>query len=99
MKAAAIPTKMSLYSAISRYAEYELATGREVGMPSPYDEFSDRAAPDYSGGTAEERARRDLLRAAMEKEGFAVAPAEWWHFNYEGWESYPILDVPFEAIR
>jgi len=78
---------------------YELATGREVVMPSPYDEFSDRAAPDYSGGTAEERERRDLLRAAMEREGFAVDPAEWWHFNYEGWESYPILDIPFEAIR
>jgi D-alanyl-D-alanine dipeptidase len=78
---------------------YELATGREATMPSPYDEFSDRAAPDYAGGTAEERERRDLLRAAMEKEGFAVDPGEWWHFNYQGWESYPILDVPFERIR
>lgn len=78
---------------------YELSTGREVAMPSPYDEFSDRAAPDYAGGTAGERERRDLLRAAMEREGFAVDPGEWWHFNYEGWESYPILDVPFGEIR
>ena len=78
---------------------YELATGREVVMPSPYDEFSDRADPDYAGGTAEERERRDLLRAEMEKEGFAVDPGEWWHFNFQGWESYPILDVPFEKIR
>jgi len=78
---------------------FELATGREVAMPSPYDEFSDRAAPDYAGGTAEERERRDLLRAEMEREGFEVDPGEWWHFNYRGWESYPILDVPFEEIR
>lgn len=78
---------------------YELATGREVGMPSPYDEFSDRAAPDYAGGTPDEREHRDLLRAEMEKEGFEVDPGEWWHFNYQGWESYPILDIPFEAIR
>ena len=78
---------------------FELSTGREVAMPSLYDEFSDRAAPDYAGGTAEERERRDLLRAAMEREGFAVDPGEWWHFNYEGWESYPILDVPFGDIR
>jgi zinc D-Ala-D-Ala dipeptidase len=78
---------------------YERATGREVAMPSPYDDFSDRAAPDYAGGTAEERERRDLLRAAMEKEGFEVDPGEWWHFNYEGWESYPILDIPFAEIR
>jgi D-alanyl-D-alanine dipeptidase len=78
---------------------YDLATGKEVAMPSAYDEFTDRADPDYAGGTAEERARRDLLRAEMEKEGFEVDPGEWWHFNYRGWEQYPILDVAFEDIR
>jgi zinc D-Ala-D-Ala dipeptidase len=77
---------------------YELAAGKEAAMPSAYDEFSDRADPDYTGGTTEERARRDLLRAEMEKEGFTVDPGEWWHFNYRGWEQYPILDVPFEKI-
>jgi len=77
---------------------YDLATGKEVEMPSPYDEFTDRAAPSYTGGTAEQRARRDLLRAEMEKEGFTVDTGEWWHFNYQGWETYPILDIPFEKI-
>jgi len=78
---------------------YDLATGKEVAMPSAYDEFTDRADPDYAGGTAEERARRDLLRAEMEKEGFSVDPGEWWHYNYRGWEEYPILDIAFEDIR
>jgi D-alanyl-D-alanine dipeptidase len=78
---------------------YDLSTGREVPMPSAYDEFSDRASPGYKGGTDDERARRDLLRAEMEKEGFTVDPGEWWHFNYREWEQYPILDVPFEQIR
>jgi D-alanyl-D-alanine dipeptidase len=77
---------------------YGLATGKEVEMPSAYDEFTDRAAPSYSGGTAEQRARRDLLRTEMEKEGFTVDTGEWWHFNYRGWETYPILDIPFEKI-
>jgi D-alanyl-D-alanine dipeptidase len=77
---------------------YDLATGKEVEMPSAYDEFSDRADPDYAGGTSEQTSRRDLLRAEIEKEGFSVDPGEWWHFNYRGWEEYPILDVPFEAI-
>ena len=45
-----------------------------------------------------QRARRDLLRAAMEKEGFTVEPNEWWHFNYKDWKEYPILDIPFESI-
>jgi D-alanyl-D-alanine dipeptidase len=77
---------------------YELATGKEVDMPSAYDEFTDRAAPSYTGGTAEQRERRDLLRTEMEKEGFTVDTGEWWHFNYQGWETYPILDIPFEKI-
>jgi zinc D-Ala-D-Ala dipeptidase len=77
---------------------YELATGREAEMPSPYDEFSERAHPGYAGGTPEARARRDRLRAAMEAEGFTVEPNEWWHFNWKDWRSYPLLDVPFRSL-
>ena len=43
---------------------YELATGREVAMPSPYDEFSDRAYPNYWGGTSRQWWHRELLRRA-----------------------------------
>ncbi len=78
---------------------YELSTGKEARMPSAYDEFSERAYPNYTGGTAETRARRDLLRQAMEAEGFTVYQAEWWHFDYKDWEQYPIMDIPFEQIR
>jgi D-alanyl-D-alanine dipeptidase len=77
---------------------YDLATRREVEMPSAYDEFSDRAHPGYGGGSAEARARRDLLREAMEREGFTVEPNEWWHFNWKDWRSYPVLDVPFASL-
>lgn len=77
---------------------FELATGREVEMPSIYDETTPRASPTYAGGTAERRARRDLLRAAMQREGFTVEPNEWWHFNYKDWRDYRILDLPFAAI-
>jgi D-alanyl-D-alanine dipeptidase len=78
---------------------YDLKTGKEVEMPSGYDEMSERAYPTYAGGTAEARRLRDLLRTAMEREGFIVEPNEWWHFNYKDWQQYPILDVPFSAIR
>jgi D-alanyl-D-alanine dipeptidase len=77
---------------------YDLRTGGEVQMPSAYDEMSPRAYPSYAGGTAEERSRRDLLRSAMEAQGFTVEPNEWWHFNYKDWRAYPILDIPFRAI-
>jgi D-alanyl-D-alanine dipeptidase len=77
---------------------YDLQSGREVQMPSAYDEMSPRAYPSYAGGTAEERTRRDLLRSAMEAQGFTVEPNEWWHFNCKEWREYPILDIPFPDI-
>lgn len=73
---------------------YDLRTGREIEMPSNYDEFSKRASPKYTGGTAQQRKWRDLLRSAMEKEGFTVDPGEWWHFDYREWRMYPVLDTP-----
>jgi zinc D-Ala-D-Ala dipeptidase len=77
---------------------YELATGSEVTMPSAYDEFSERAFPAYQGGTGEARANRDLLRSAMEAEGFTVLKEEWWHFDFKNWREYRIQDIPFEKI-
>ena len=77
---------------------YRLADGRAVEMPSLYDEMTERSSPDYPGGTAEERRHRDLLRSAMENEGFTVFESEWWHFDYRDWREYPILNVPFAAV-
>lgn len=77
---------------------YDLASGHAVRMPSGYDEFTDRAYAAYPGGTVTERARRELLRRTMEAEGFAVNPTEWWHFDYDGWREYPVLNTPFERI-
>jgi D-alanyl-D-alanine dipeptidase len=77
---------------------YVLATGSEVTMPSAYDEFSERAFPTYQGGTADSRANRDLLRSALEAEGFTVLKEEWWHFDYNDWREYRIQNIPFEEI-
>ena len=77
---------------------YLLTTGEEVTMPSGYDEMSERAYADFPGGTAEERARRALLRRVMEKQGFKINPEEWWHFDYKDWKRYPLLNVRFEDI-
>lgn len=77
---------------------YDLKTGCEVAMPSAYDEMTERASPNYQGGTDEQRRRRDLLRAAMEAEGFAVYEFEWWHFDYKDWREYPILNLSFADL-
>ena len=77
---------------------YDLKTGKPVEMVSTYDETTDRAYPDYPGGTSLQRWQRDLLRAAMEAEGFTVYEAEWWHFDYQDWQEYRIANVPFDQI-
>jgi D-alanyl-D-alanine dipeptidase/kynurenine formamidase len=73
-------------------------TGAPVPMPGAYDEMSERSYPTYEGGTAAQREARDLLRAAMEREGFFVYSHEWWHFDFKDWRAYPILDIPFSEI-
>ena len=78
---------------------YDLATGKPVEMVSTYDETTDRAYPDYPGGTSMQRWLRRTLRDAMESEGFAVYEAEWWHFDYKDWQSYGIGNVPFDKIN
>jgi zinc D-Ala-D-Ala dipeptidase len=78
---------------------YDLRSGKEVAMPSAFDEMSDRAAADYKGGTTEQQRTRALLRQALEKEGFNVNPDEWWHFDYKDSPLYRVLDLPFDKIH
>jgi zinc D-Ala-D-Ala dipeptidase len=77
---------------------YDLKTGREVSMPSVYDEMTPRAFAEYPGGTEEERLHRATLRGAMEAEGFTIYPNEWWHYDFKDWKEYPIMNVRFEDL-
>jgi len=77
---------------------YERKTGKPVEMVGGYDEMSDRSYADYLGGTSLQRYHRDLLRRAMQEEGFSVYEAEWWHFDYKDWRKYPILNKTFEQL-
>lgn len=72
--------------------------GRELPMPSGFDDFTERAHRDYQGGTAEERRNREILEQVMKRRGFIPYPDEWWHFDLKGWENYPVFDIPLEAL-
>ena len=78
---------------------YDLKTGKPIEMVSTYDETTDRAYPDYPGGTSLQRWHRSLLRTEMEADGFKVFEAEWWHFDYKDWQRYRIGNVLFESIK
>ncbi len=78
---------------------YDLKTGAPIEMVSTYDETTDRAYPNYPGGTSRQRWYRALLRRAMEAQGFTVYDAEWWHFDFHDWQRFPIGNTVFEDIR
>lgn len=78
---------------------YDLDTGKEVPMTSQYDEMSESSYPNFTGGTMEQRKLRDLLISKMEAHGFTVYEYEWWHFDYQGWESYRIQNIQFSEIK
>ncbi|MCU0237807.1 MAG: M15 family metallopeptidase [Pyrinomonadaceae bacterium] len=78
---------------------YDLKTGNLVDMPSDFDDFSEKAHPEYAGGTETQTKNRNLLRKMMEAEGFTVNANEWWHFDYKDWKEYGIYDIAFSAIK
>jgi D-alanyl-D-alanine dipeptidase len=77
---------------------FDLSTGREVRMPGEYDEMTERSHINYQCATPETKAMREMLRAAMEAEGFNVYEPEWWHYDYKDWKQYPILNIKFSDI-
>jgi D-alanyl-D-alanine dipeptidase len=77
----------------------DLKTGKELDMPTGFDSFSKKAAANYSNLSKEQLANRELLKATMQSHGFKVIPTEWWHYDFNGWQNYPLLDVPFTAIN
>lgn len=55
--------------------------GREVVMPTGFDDFSAKADRDYSECGSEAAANARLLESVMESHGFTGYWGEWWHFN------------------
>ena len=72
--------------------------GRELEMPTGFDDFTERAHRDYRGGSAQALKNRQLLEDVMKKYGFIPLATEWWHFDAPGWDKFSILDVPFGEI-
>ncbi len=72
---------------------FNMQTGKEVNMGSPFDLFSPVSHPDCKDITQEQYENRMILRSAMIRGGFAPIDCEWWHFMLAD-EPYP--DTYFE---
>lgn len=76
----------------------DLKTGKELDMPTGFDSFSKKAAANYPDLAPKQIENRELLKNAMQAHGFHVIATEWWHYDFNGWSKFPLLDIPFSAI-
>lgn len=83
------------YSSHSRGNTIDLTlvdeTGREVEMPTGFDDFSAKADRNYSDCTENAGNNAQLLEILMEKHGFSAYYGEWWH--YSDTNGYPVETV------
>jgi D-alanyl-D-alanine dipeptidase len=75
-----------------------LKTGKELEMPTPYDSFAPEAAANFDKLSEQVLKNRALLINTMEKNGFKVLNNEWWHFDFNGWKNFELMDIPFEDL-
>ena len=77
----------------------DLATGAELAMPTPYDDFTPRARQDFNDLPAEVIANRAKLRDVMVRHGFDPLPSEWWHFDFRGWLKFELMDLDLRDLE
>lgn len=73
-------------------------TGKEIQMPSGFDDFSARAWPNNFSSSREVNKNVTLLRRTMRAHGFTPLEHEWWHFDDSNWYQFPIVDVSLEKF-
>ncbi len=74
------------------------STGRELHMPTGFDNFTSRAHRNWAGSDTLAIHNREILEKAMTSEGFIPLSTEWWHFDAPNWKSYPIEDVSIQEL-
>ena len=64
-------------------------SGREVAMPTDFDNFTPAAMLYYQGSNPLVRSNLKMLQKAMAHAGFYGLRTEWWHFCASDWTTYP----------
>ncbi|MFZ5951495.1 MAG: M15 family metallopeptidase [Candidatus Rifleibacteriota bacterium] len=72
---------------------------KEIEMPSKYDEFGPKARSYGQKLPASIQKNLETLQNAMKKYGFTTINSEWWHFDFQDWKKFRLLNVSFENLR
>lgn len=75
-----------------------LATKQELIMPTAFDDFSEKAHSTYIDLPEPALQNRAILIGVMAHFGFSVIITEWWHYDFNGWEKFPLMDLSFEEL-
>ena len=75
-----------------------LKTGKELKMPTPFDSFAPEAAADFQDVRRKLKNNRAILIDVMSKYEFKVLDNEWWHFDFNGWKAFDLMDIPFKKL-
>lgn len=76
----------------------DLKTKEELKMPTEWDTASKESWADAPVSDPVVAKNRNTLISIMEKNGFKVYSAEWWHFDFVGWQKYDVMDIEFEEL-
>lgn len=77
----------------------DLKSGKELEMPTPFDDFTEKAMHNFMNLPQKALQNRQLLRDVMSRNGFIPYESEWWHYDFKGWKNYPIMDLSFDELR
>jgi D-alanyl-D-alanine dipeptidase len=72
--------------------------GKELEMPSGFDDFSSKAWPNNFAMTTEAKKNVGYLRRVMLSHGFTPLEHEWWHFDDKDWRNFPLVDVDLDKF-
>jgi zinc D-Ala-D-Ala dipeptidase len=76
-----------------------LETGEELPMPTHFDDFSEKAGHTFMDLPDTVLKNRKLLAETMTNNGFSMYPYEWWHYDFNQWKLYELLNLPFEELK
>lgn len=73
--------------------------GKELDMPSKFDDFSEKAYRNNQNMTKEAKKNMDLLTAAMVNNGFSIITTEWWHFVDTNSKNFQAVDLDLNSFN
>lgn len=79
---------------------YNLSTGKELPMPTPFDDFTEKAHHDFTGLSMEILQNRATLKNILVKHGFLPLATEWWHYYLpNAAQRFELMNFDFKQMK